>query len=400
MESSTLPKSIGSAQSSIMSFFQPRAPSYTAPPASANALPRQTAPPPSKSMTPLSPPPIAPKSASQTTENNLSPPSSSGLPQQASISNIQPKHVQPLKRINALLLPINYPDSFYHKIVDPTTFPNFSRAILWQDAPSKANFGSDSGEPKVVGGIVCRLDRDEDSRTSSIYIQSLVLLSPYRSYGLATAALDAIIASLVGLPSTEFPITSLYAHVWTENAEGLEWYKARGFTKEPSVINGYYSRLNPNSAWILRRSIVPSDHLRHSQTPDLSRTSTPNNGIPSSQVSEPPRSSTSTPDLGGIPPQPVKNGLRPRLLPSSRASSFQNAGPGHEWNDLPEDILKPSPSSVSLQQPLPFPLSRLPGDESAASSRSSSRSRLGDKGKKKRQYPAAAFGAGNETGTS
>jgi hypothetical protein len=240
-----------------------------------------------------------------------------------------------------------------------------------------------------VGGIVCRLERDEDSKTCSIYVQSLVLLSPYRKYGLATAALDAIIESLVTLPVDEYPITSIYAHVWTENADGLEWYKSRGFTQEPSVIQGYYSRLKPNSAWILRRSIVPSDLLRHSTTQHQS--SVVQNLAKLSQASPLPAAMISAPDLSVGPLPPSVNGLKLRPDLMSRASSFQNSGPGHEWNDLPEDILKPSSSSSSL--PLSTHL-MLPADGSATSSRSSSRSRTTDKGKKKRQYPAAAFAAG------
>lgn len=395
MASTGLAKPIEHAQSSIKSFFQPRVTSYTAPPSSTNLVSGSA---PSSSAT------TAASSNSSTLQKAASqgdnpPHASSGLPPQASISNIEPKQVQPLKRINALLLPINYPDSFYHKIIDPETSPNFSRVILWQDARSKADFGS-VNEPKVVGGIVCRLDRDEASKTSSIYIQSLALLSPYRRHGLASAALDAIIESLVALPSTEFPITSLYAHVWTENTDALEWYKARGFSQELSVIEGYYSRLKPGSAWILRRSVVPSDHLRHGQAQSHGRAIALNSGTSTPQLPPPPpRSTTSTPNPDAVSPPPSTNGLRrPHLTASSRASSYQNAGPGHEWNDLPEDFLKPSPSTLSLQ-PTSSGLLRLPAD-SAASSRSSSKTRIGDKGKKKRQYPAAAFGAENANGAS
>ncbi len=363
MDQPAVSKPLNRAQSSIRSFFQPRTPIYAAPPSSTNSaaiaeiLPPKSTPLPTTAITRHSHPEQAVPSLA----------SSASLPPQASISTIHENNIQPLKRINSLLLPINYPDSFYHKILEPNTSPNFSRVILWQDAPSS--------EPKVVGGIVCRLEHDEFSKVSSIYIQSLALLSPYRSHGLATAALEELIAAVIKSPLTDPPITSLYAHVWVENAEGLEWYTARGFIREEPVVHDYYRRLKPGDAWIMRRPLVPSDHMRHTIAQKVS-TSTPNN--PTTSIS---------PQLPGS--NAASSTKQPLSSPSpvSRAASYQKTGPGHEWNDLPEEILSPKlqlSSSSSFLKPES-------GHGSVASSRSSSSTRNG--GKKKRQYPAAAFGA-------
>jgi hypothetical protein len=169
--------------------------------------------------------------------------------------------------------------------------------------------------------------------------------------------LNVIIAAAT--TQNQLRVESLYAHVWTENEEALEWYSARGFKPDGAVINGYYRRLKPDTAYIFRRRFTPTDHLQAASLPTLQH----NQSAPT-----PPKS-----------PALPKDGLRP---PPSSARSFQEQGPEREWNDLPEDVL----SNALLK-----PASQLASKEgSAASSRSSSQSRPG-KEKKKRVYPAAAF---------
>lgn len=178
--------------------------------------------------------------------------------------------------------------------------------------------------------------------------------------GLAAAVLGEIIEAAV--QQQEVNIGSLYAHVWTQNEEGLKWYQAREFQTEEYTLRGYYRRLNPDTAVIVRRRLVPSDHIN-----SASQTQKEN-------------------ELAGKPPASV-----PAVGPAARppmpnhARSFQDRGPEREWNDLPEDVVR-----SGLLKP-PGALGSRVG--SAASSRSSSRSGVEARGKKKRVYPAAAFGA-------
>lgn len=334
-------------QSSIRSFFQPQTPNYTPPPTVQNT-PKLTAAP---------TPPTQNLESSPIPSNNET---TLAIPQQATISLIDFSHIQPLRRINSLLLPVNYPDSFYQKVIDPNTTPSFSRVILWQDGPSNP--------AKVVGGIICRLDPSlaPDSTpnapkyiegASDIYVQSLVLLSPYRGHGLAAAALKSVIDAAT--EQIRVRIAGLYAHVWTDNTEALKWYAARGFKKEEAVINGYYKRLKPDSAWILRRLLSVGDHLSHAAAALLEETSLENTA----------------------PSKPLTPPSRPQGMPHT--ASFQDRRPDREWNDLPEDVL-----GSSLLKPLSSAASK---DGSAASSRSSSRS--APKKKKERLYPTAAFGS-------
>ncbi|TVY15585.1 putative N-acetyltransferase san [Lachnellula arida] len=362
-------------QPSIRSFFQPRSPNYAPPPGTSTRQPQpQPQPlrstsqiPASLSPAPPPPPPPTPTPA---------------LPPQATISQVTEHHIQPLRRINSLLLPIPYPDSFYASILTapPPSTPSFSRTITWSDSSSPSLTSTTA--PKVIGGIICRLEPCPDSPsppTHQIYIQSLALLSPYRSKGLATAILKDIISSAVlqtesesenGSGSAILRIESVYAHVWTQNQEGLEWYAKRGFHREENVLVGYYRKLKPDTAFVLRRRISASDYL---------------NSLPPVLLPSPlaPRLANANAEVETEAKVEIEmNGNAKAKRPDGlvHARSFQDRGPEREWNDLPEDVLGSANGSGFLKPKV--------DDGSAASSRSSSRS-----GKKKRVYPAAAFGS-------
>ncbi|RFU73727.1 hypothetical protein TARUN_8531, partial [Trichoderma arundinaceum] len=251
------------------------------------------------------------------------------------------------------------------RAADPVT-GRFSRVITW------AHNGE---EPKPVGGIVCRVEPDVDVRAAgaqvpqNIYIQSLCLLSPYRSMGLISAALDNIVAAVVTDPALD--VKTVTAHVWTENEEGLHWYEARGFKKQEPAIKGYYLKLRPDSAWLVSKPVSASVlNALPSSSPPLSR----------------PDISSTTAAVMSLPPMAsqipaASNAAAPPTRPPARVASgqsFQNQRAETEWNDLPEDM------APSLLVP--------PRNGSAPGSGASSRSSSTVRRKKDRSYPAAAFG--------
>ncbi|KAI2780966.1 acyl-CoA N-acyltransferase [Daldinia loculata] len=390
----SLPSTNANGQSSIRNFFQPKTPSYVQPPAISRA---QAAPP-----VPPSPPSVAAASSPTTEQNGPRSPLSpvpttapltrpSSLHPQATISPILPEHVPALRRITSLLLPVNYPDSFYARLSDPLSSGAFSRVVLWSD-PSDSN-----GTPKVIGGLVCRPEPSPFTSSSSrkslsqpmtpssqpnaLYIQSLVLLSPYRQLGLAAALLDDVVRAAATSP---FTCDEVYAHVWTDNEDGLRWYLARGFTKHGQV-NGYYFKLRPDSAWIVRRSIGPVisalglNGAAASSSTGVATTIPPSTTAAAanllSQQAPTPPTLAATSGTGTLSAPPRSNGPSPNRSPGAGGLSFQNARPETEWNDLPADM-HASRAATS-------------GPASNASSRSSS---TAPRKKKDRAYPAAAFG--------
>lgn len=322
------------------------------------------------------------------------------MPPQATIAPITHEHIPALRRINSLLLQITYPDSFYTTILTVPTSSLFSRAILWSDSPSSA--------PKVVGSIVCRLEAPpaNSDEPAAIYIQSLTLLSPFRSLGLASAALEHVVstASLLSLdPDTGVDIRRVYAHVWTENDEGLRWYAARGFGRVGSrPVAGYYFRLRPDTAWVVSRRIgddmaapeLDAEMERQGRNGAAADEARGRGSVLASAVNLPGFSESPGEEAAKVVEEEAKKKKKLLPRPSPAASlSYQKTRPDTEWNDLPADMVVSGSSGaatpVTNGAGPPPKATHLSAPGSGASSRSSSSARK----KKERAYPAAAFGS-------
>jgi hypothetical protein len=188
--------------------------------------------------------------------------------------------------------------------------------------------------------------------------------------GLISAALDDVIAAVVTDPALN--VRTVTAHVWTENEEGLHWYKARGFEKQEPAIKGYYLKLRPDSAWLVSKPVGASVlNALPSSTPRLSRP----------DISSTTAAIMNLPPMTSQIPATASNGAPPATRPPARVASgqsYQSQRAETEWNDLPADM---APSFLG-----PPKTGSEPG--SGASSRSSSTVRR----KRDRSYPAAAFG--------
>ena len=189
-------------------------------------------------------------------------------------SNVQIEPVTPFtlpsyRRIITLLLPIRYPDKFYKDTIANTSESSLSRAAVWLEEAILNNpiFGSPTAHcergtvpRKVIGGIQCRVEQNPSvpEGEHQLYVQTIGVLAPYRQLGIATRLLEEIIMTVVKYHEN---VTSIYAHVWEANTDALEWYTRRGFSIESGVIEGYYRRLKPSGARIVRRKITIADHL-------------------------------------------------------------------------------------------------------------------------------------------
>lgn len=203
-----------------------------------------------------------------------------------------PQTLPSLKRLNALLLPINYPESFYSEILSSPTTTRLTRLAFWLHSPPQTNGnakvldgrgeGEDGGSHQVeegsrgeeqgicVGGVRCRLELPpsidpppdpseppQPPRGGSIYIMTLCTLSPYRHLGVGTQLITSILSAAVELGCTE-----VYAHVWEANTDALDWYRRRGFDVDGGeVVQGYYRKLKPAGAKVVRRRVGVGDAL-------------------------------------------------------------------------------------------------------------------------------------------
>ena len=198
----------------------------------------------------------------------------------ASLHLITSTTLPSFRRILSLLLPVRYPDKFFTETLSDPTVAAISRVAIWHDdlRPRKQKHEApspDSKEPPatkeqptpevpgystVIGGNRCRLEpipagpsiRGQNPQCA-LYIQALALLSPYRGQGIATTLLKTVVEEA---KKRYERVVTVYAHVWEANTEGLEWYIKRGFVVEDGIVEGYYRRLKPDGARIVRRIIA------------------------------------------------------------------------------------------------------------------------------------------------
>lgn len=170
------------------------------------------------------------------------------LPNNVALSPLKPEHLDAYKNLNALTLPIPYPESFYKETM---TEPHHSITLiaLWNPTPTQDS--DEAGRGQVVAAIRCRL-----LPSSQLYISTIGVLAPYRSHGIAVHLLSAVIQKAVKLHG----VRCVTAHVWEANEEGLEWYQKRRF-EVLGREDAYYRKLRPQGAWLVRKSIGVGDLL-------------------------------------------------------------------------------------------------------------------------------------------
>jgi hypothetical protein len=85
---------------------------------------------------------------------------------------------------------------------------------------------------------------------------TICVLSPFRRLGVATTLLADVLRT-----ARNWDVVDVYAHVWEENFDALGWYARRGFAVEPDVVPGYYRKLKPDGARIVRLTVGAGDVL-------------------------------------------------------------------------------------------------------------------------------------------
>lgn len=183
------------------------------------------------------------------------------------IETVKTAYIPSLTRITGLLLPIRYPNSFYTAIITDPVVASISRVAVYHDHPGATltDESAASWADKVIGGIRCRLERldsepEDKQPATTLYIQTLHLLSPYRGHGVAASLLNSLLYDTSGADGgransdlvKHYNIRSVTAHVHEANEDALKWYESRGFKLKEGVIEGYYRRLTPSGARIVQ----------------------------------------------------------------------------------------------------------------------------------------------------
>ena len=235
------------------------------------------------------PPPSTPIPPTTSTSITIQPPPPPLAPN-ISIEPITTSTLSAYRCLITSLLPIRYQEKYYTESVADPSPTSLALCAIYHDPhlPLASKASSVGPGENVVAGIQCRLEPLPPLSASTstlnprplrhpplspplaaqaprqnLYISTLCTLSPHRSLGIATALLNHIIYTLLTHPAyAKYTIVTLYAHVWEANEEALEWYQRRGFTLEKGVVEGYYRKLRPMGARIVRREIKVGDYVR------------------------------------------------------------------------------------------------------------------------------------------
>ncbi|OQD75731.1 hypothetical protein PENDEC_c006G05356 [Penicillium decumbens] len=245
-------------------------------------VPTPVASPPPHRRPSIHPPPVQPPAAAKSRPNQSNQDEYKPYPHaipagyttphpHVTVETVGTGHIPSLARITGLLLPIRYSNSFYTATITDPVIASLSRVAIYHEHPVTAvpESGASVESDKVIGGIRCQLERpDPQHEATNLYIQTLHLLSPYRGHGVAASLLNALLFETP--PTTtargrvselvkHYNIRSVAAHVHEANEDGLAWYVARGFKIQDGVVEGYYRRLKPSGARIVRLDLPCED---------------------------------------------------------------------------------------------------------------------------------------------
>lgn len=191
------------------------------------------------------------------------------IPINAHITSCEHDRIASFHRLNALLLPISYPQSFYDETLQDPTIASLTRIVIWEQTKSRkestlirrgASQTDTAPEGQIVAGVRCRLlpaSLNRSDEETVLYISTIGVLAPFRRHSLASALLEEV----VRVARENYRARSVMAHVWERNEDAIEWYTRRGFEVVKKEA-GYYRRLAPHTgAFLMRRKITASDIL-------------------------------------------------------------------------------------------------------------------------------------------
>ncbi|KAF9653195.1 N-acetyltransferase NAT13 [Thelephora ganbajun] len=139
-----------------------------------------------------------------------------------------------VRKLNSVLFPVKYSEKYYKEILAPEV-EEFCQLVYYNDIP--------------VGNFTCRLESEPKGRTS-LYLMTMGILAPYRSRGVGSQVMKALLDSVTQSQSPK--IGRIYLHVQVSNTAGKAFYERHGF-KEASVHKDYYKKIEPGDAWVLEK---------------------------------------------------------------------------------------------------------------------------------------------------
>jgi N-alpha-acetyltransferase 50 len=160
------------------------------------------------------------------------------------IGEVTLANIEQFKTLNVSTLPVRYTTKFYKELLQKID-KDFIKFAFWNGF--------------AVGSICCRIetemrknDQGEDCEVSVFYIMTLSVLPVYRRRGIASTLLNHVLDAAM---KKNDQLSEIWLHVQTSNKDALDFYMARGF-EQTELKEGYYTRIEPASCYVLRKPIV------------------------------------------------------------------------------------------------------------------------------------------------
>ena len=192
-----------------------------------------------------------------------------------SLRDVTKDNIEQLHVLNNTIFPVRYSQKFYNDIVQATQYAPITRIPVVSGATVSqinTNKSLDSIQSTalthqsmlcrfaycndyVIGATACKLEYNETTKKYNVYIMILCVLAPYRNQSVGTQLINYILSYCT---QNSNHIESITAHVQTNNDDAINFYKRHGFTIHDKVVENYYKRITPSSAYFIKRPIDPN----------------------------------------------------------------------------------------------------------------------------------------------
>jgi len=172
------------------------------------------------------------------------------------LDDLTPHNIKQFKMVNQSVFPVQYVDAFYRDAQKSEI--HFSKLAYFNDlVVGGVCFRLEDASSPEIGMVnkTIKADKIKQASLKRAYIMTLGVLTPYRRYGVGKKMLDWVIEKAKELKD----VNGIYLHVQTNNEEAKAFYEKYEFTQEGGVFEGYYKKIDPPDAYMLKMDIEVSE---------------------------------------------------------------------------------------------------------------------------------------------
>merc|ERR1711976_1047417 len=168
------------------------------------------------------------------------------------LDDLTPHNIKQFKMINQAVFPVQYVDAFYRDAQKSEI--HFSKLAYFNDlVVGGVCFRLEDASSPEIGMVnkTIKADQIKQAPLKRAYIMTLGVLTPYRRYGVGKKMLDWVIEKAKSLKD----VSGIYLHVQTNNDAAKAFYEKNDFSQEGGVFEGYYKKIDPPDAYMLKMDI-------------------------------------------------------------------------------------------------------------------------------------------------